>query len=69
MGFYEDLFHYRCAGSLLQIHMYSPTKSIIAQKTGEYRCTGAHSTKKCVVGVVKAIHVGVSNIINYIEIN
>ena len=46
---------------------YSPTKSIIAQKTGEYRCTGAHSTKKCAVGVVKAI--GVSNIINYIEIN
>ena len=42
-------------------------KSIIAQKAGEYRCTGAHSTKKCVVGVVKAI--GVSNIINYIEIN
>ncbi len=43
------------------------TKSIIAQKPGEYRCAGAHSTKKCVAGVDKAI--GVSNIINYIEIN
>ena len=30
-------------------------KSIIAQKTAEYRCTGAHSTKKCVVGVAEAI--------------
>ena len=35
------------------------TKSLIAQKTGEYRCTGAHSTKKYAVGMVKAI--GVSN--------
>ncbi len=34
-------------------------------KTGKYRCTGAHSTKKCAVGVVEAI--SVSNIINYIE--
>ncbi len=36
-------------------------KCIIAQKTGEYRCTDAHSKTKCVVGVVEAI--GVSNII------
>ena len=48
------------------------TKSIIAQNTGDYRCTvarctGAHSTKKYVVGVAEAI--GVSNIINYIEMN
>ena len=64
MGFYEDLFHYRCAGSLLQIQSNEKHNST---KNGEYRCTGAHSTKKCAVGVVKAI--GVSNIINYIEIN
>ncbi len=46
---------------------YSPNEKIIAQKTGEYRCTGAqaaHSTKKCAVGVVKAI-----GVYNYIEIN
>ncbi len=36
-------------------------------KTGEYRCTGAHSTKKWVVGVVEAT--GVSHVIKYIEIN
>ena len=37
------------------------TKSKIAQKTGECRCihVGAHSTKKCAVGVAEAI--GVSN--------
>ena len=53
------------AGSLFQIQ--SKQKSLIAQNTGECRCTGAHSTKKCAVGVIKAI--GVSNIINYVEIN
>ena len=41
--------------------------ALIEQNTGEYRCTSAHSTKKCAVGVVKAI--AVSNVINYIEIN
>ncbi len=59
------------------------TKSILAQKTGKYRYTGAHSTKKCAVGVdhvveyrciyiyiyIMYIAIGVSNTINYIEIN
>ena len=46
---------------------YSPNEMNNRTKTSKYRCTGAHSTKKCAMGVVEAIDV--SNIINYIEIN
>ena len=46
---------------------YSPNEMNNSTKTGKYRCTGAHSTKNCAVGVVEAIHVGVSNTINNIE--
>ncbi len=41
---------------------YSPNEMNNSTKTGKYRCTCAHSTRKCVVGAVEAI--GVSNVIN-----
>ena len=46
---------------------YSPNEKHNSTKIGEYRCTGTHSTKTCAVGVAEVI--GVSNTINYIEMN